>query len=226
MPPLEKYILHRIAVVDDKLLDNLKNYDFVNTTSTLMDFINNDLSPLLFDIRKDTLYCGGKTDPTRRAYLNVLDIVFHALVRWWAPIFVFSTEEAWLTRFPNRESLHLATTHNYAGWRNDSLELTWEFVRSVREKVSLKMEPLRKSGTVGSGLETRVEILAKTSDIEIMKSMNFEQICLVSSVIFSESEELQVDIILHTGNKCDRCWKYADTVEDVCQRCSDVLMEI
>ena len=43
----------------------------------------------------------------RRAYRTVLDTLFHALVRWLAPVLVFTTEEVWGTRFPDAGSVHL-----------------------------------------------------------------------------------------------------------------------
>ena len=43
----------------------------------------------------------------RRAYRTVLDIVFHALVRWVSPILCFTTEEVWQTRYPDGGSVHL-----------------------------------------------------------------------------------------------------------------------
>jgi isoleucyl-tRNA synthetase len=43
----------------------------------------------------------------RRSYRTVLDILFHAMVRYAAPVLVFTAEEVWGTRFPNAESVHL-----------------------------------------------------------------------------------------------------------------------
>ena len=76
------------------------------------DFANNDLSAFYFDIRKDSLYCdvnaaSGFELDKRRAYRTVLDIIFHALVRWAAPVLVFTSEEVWGTRYPDAGSVHL-----------------------------------------------------------------------------------------------------------------------
>src|SRR5690606_7145539 len=65
-----------------------------------------------FDIRKDVLYCDlGPAAPlgtdTRRAYRSVLDVLFHALVRYAAPVLVFTSEEVWGTRYPEAGSVHL-----------------------------------------------------------------------------------------------------------------------
>ena len=44
--------------------------------------------------------CAG-VGPKRRAYRTVLDTLFHALVRWLAPVLVFTSEEVWGTRYPD-----------------------------------------------------------------------------------------------------------------------------
>ena len=69
-------------------------------TRALTDFCNEDLSAFFFDIRKDALYCevGPKMplgSAKRRAYRTVLDTLFHALIRYAAPVLVFTAEEVW-----------------------------------------------------------------------------------------------------------------------------------
>ena len=51
----------------------------------------------------------GPTAPTRNAYRTVLDLLFHALVRYAAPVLVFTAEEVWSTRYPDEQggSVHL-----------------------------------------------------------------------------------------------------------------------
>ena len=76
------------------------DFDFNTYTRALTDFCNEDLSAFFFDIRKDRLYCDAPSDPERRAYRTVLDTLFHALVRYAAPVLVFTAEEVWGTRYP------------------------------------------------------------------------------------------------------------------------------
>jgi isoleucyl-tRNA synthetase len=59
-----------------------------------------DLSAFYFDIRKDALYCDAPDSLRRRAARTVLDILFHRLVTWLAPILPFTMEDVWLSRFP------------------------------------------------------------------------------------------------------------------------------
>ena len=70
MPELERYILHRLAVLDGELRAAVGDFAFSRYTRALTDFANIELSALFFDVRKDVLYCDAPDSPTRRAYLQ------------------------------------------------------------------------------------------------------------------------------------------------------------
>src|SRR4030095_16922251 len=108
MPELERYMLALTAQLDARLRKAVDDYDFNDYTRALTDFCNEDLSAFYFDILKDSLYSDARSDPKRRAYRTVLDILFEALVRWASPVLVFTSEEVWGTRYPAADSVHLA----------------------------------------------------------------------------------------------------------------------
>ena len=85
----------------------VNDFDFNSYTRLLVDFCNEDLSAFFFDIRKDRLYCDAPDAGARKAYRAVLDILFHALVRYAAPVIVFTAEEVWQSRYPDSDSVHL-----------------------------------------------------------------------------------------------------------------------
>jgi isoleucyl-tRNA synthetase len=107
MPELERYMLHLLAALDADLRTATEAFDFNTYVRRLTEFCNEDLSAFFFDIRKDCLYCDAEDDPKRMAYRTVLDVMFHALVRYAAPVLVFTAEEVWATRFPEAGSVHL-----------------------------------------------------------------------------------------------------------------------
>ena len=53
---LEKYILHKLFIINETVETHLKNYNFHKLYKELLNFAL-DLSSFYFDIRKDTLYC-------------------------------------------------------------------------------------------------------------------------------------------------------------------------
>jgi len=108
MPELERYILHRLAILDAQLKEHINDFAFGPYMRALSTFMQEDLSAFFFDIRKDCLYCDAPSDPKRRAYRSAMDILFHALTRYIAPILVFTAEEIWQSRFPDEnDSIHL-----------------------------------------------------------------------------------------------------------------------
>ena len=128
MPELERYMLSLLADLDGKLARAVDDFDFNSYTRLLADFCNEDLSAFYFDIRKDVLYCDlGPAAPlgtdTRRAYRSVLDILFHALVRYAAPVLVFTSEEVWGTRYPDAGSVHLLEWPTVEARWNDSVAI-------------------------------------------------------------------------------------------------------
>src|SRR5690606_1787020 len=107
MPELERYVLALLGRLDATLKQATLDFDFNTYTRALIDFCNEDLSAFYFDIRKDSLYCDAPGDPKRRAYRSVLDTLFHALIRYAAPVMVFTAEEVWASRYPDGGSVHL-----------------------------------------------------------------------------------------------------------------------
>ncbi len=131
MPELERYVLALLARLDATLRQAVADYDFNTYVRALTDFCNEDLSAFFFDIRKDCLYCDAAGDPKRMAYRTVLDVLFHALVRYAAPVLVFTAEEVWRTRFADAGSVHLLEWAvipevwqgiSYQGWGEDSID--------------------------------------------------------------------------------------------------------
>jgi isoleucyl-tRNA synthetase len=236
MPELERYVLHLLADMDGKLRQAVEDFDFNTYVRLITDFANNDLSAFFFDIRKDSLYCDAVTNPKRMAYRTVLDILFHALVRYAAPVLVFTAEEVWRTRFPDEaESVHfLEWPEVDAGWVNETLWKKWRHIRGARIYVNEQIEPERREKTIGSSLEAEVSLLAFSHDIaDVLDSVDFTEICIAAKidVVFQEDDH-QLDLVAKrhftktTNHKCGRCWRHLPEVSDdgtLCGRCEDVV---
>ena len=122
MPELERWVLHRLAELDETVRQGYSAYDFQGVFQAIFNFATVELSAFYFDIRKDALYCDGPSD-RRNASRTVLDILFHRLTTWLAPVLVFTMEEVWLERFPGDDSsVHLIDIPETPGaWRDDAL---------------------------------------------------------------------------------------------------------
>ena len=87
---LEQYILHKLFMLDNSIKNNLENYNFHKLYKELLNFCSLDLSSFYFDIRKDVLYCDSINSKKRKDCVLVLNIILECLIKWFAPIFVFT----------------------------------------------------------------------------------------------------------------------------------------
>lgn len=242
MPELEQWVLHRLAELDTRVRDGYTAYDFQGVFQAIFTFATVDLSAFYFDVRKDVLYCDGDT-VERRAARTVLDILFHRLTTWLAPVLVFTMEEVWLERFGGEESsVHLIDIpETPAEWLNPELAEKWTMIRRVRRVVTAALEVQRTEKVIGASLEAApVLYLADTSVKEMLEQMPFADICITSDLTLStdtapqdaftmaDIDGIAVSFVKAEGAKCGRCWKILPDVgthshADVCGRCNDAL---
>jgi len=224
MPELERYTLHKLAELDGKLRQCIADYDFNEYTRLLTEFANEDLSAFLFDIRKDRLYCDDPAWVERRAYRTVLDTLFHALVRYAAPVLVFTAEEVWTTRFPDAKSIHLQQIDPLPeNWTDEALATRFAALRALREDVTEAIEPLRREKTIRSSNEAAVSVPAQAMP-EGFTLDDLAELFIAASVATHDGEG--VTVTRSSCNKCGRCWRLLPSVAedgDLCSRCEEVV---
>ncbi len=245
MPELERWVLHRLAELDHKVRRGYAAYDFQGVFRAIFEFATVDLSAFYFDIRKDALYCDGPSE-RRRAALTVLDIVFHRLTTWLAPVLVFTMEEVWLERFPGaKSSVHLTDMPTTpADWLDEPLAAKWAGIRRVRRVVTAALEIQRRDKVIGASLEAAPVVHVEDGDIlKALKTVAFDDICITSAITVSgdpspseafrlpEIDGVGVVFELADGEKCQRCWKLLPDVgahshPGVCGRCDEALSQV
>ncbi|MFN5243931.1 MAG: isoleucine--tRNA ligase [Novosphingobium sp.] len=219
MPELERYMLGQLKRLDTTIRAAIDSYDFNEYTRALTDFCNEDLSAFFFDIRKDRLYCDDPAGIERRAYRTVLDVLFQALVRYAAPVLVFTAEEVWTTRFPDRGSVHLQELHELPKeWLDDALAERFATLRALRGQVLEAIEPLRREKVLGSGLEAEVTVPADAPEADLA------ELFITAKVIRGQGDA--VTVTRTSDHKCGRCWRHLPDVAedgDLCGRCESVV---
>ncbi|MEP9400336.1 isoleucine--tRNA ligase [Sphingomonas sp. VNH70] len=220
MPGLERYVLHLLGTLDAELKAAAEAYEFNRYARALIDFANEDLSAFFFDIRKDSLYCDAADDPKRRAYRTVLDTLFHALVRYAAPILAFTAEEVWQARFPSEDgSVHLLEWPELPHLPADMpLGTEWATLRALRQQVTEAIEPLRRAKTVRSSLEAEVTVPDLPLDPQ-----ELAELFIVAKVTQADGE---VTVARTDYAKCGRCWRHLPEVAAdgaLCDRCAKVV---
>ena len=227
-PELERYMLHLTAELDAKLRQAVDEFDFNTYVRALTDFANEDLSAFYFHIRKDSLYCDAPSLLKRRAYRTVLDTLFHALVRWLAPVLVFTSEEVWGTRYPDGGSAHLLEWPEVPAV--DADDAKWLALRALRTQVTEAIEPLRRDKVIGSSLEAKVAIgLPEDHDRPNVTAAELAELLIVSEAVIDHVAHGPVAVVHRTDyHKCGRCWRLLpEVVEDgdLCDRCKEVVGE-
>ena len=220
MPELERYVLALLAKLDATLRQSAADYDFNTYVRALTDFCNEDLSAFFFDIRKDCLYCDAPDSVKRRAYRTVLDMLFQALIRWAAPVIVFTAEEVWQTRYPNPDaSVHLLEWPIVdANWADADLIARWGDLRALRTDVTEAIEPLRRDKVIGSSLAAQVVVPASAPEADLA------ELFITGTVTRGQGDGVQITPT--TDHKCGRCWRHLPEVAEdgaLCGRCEDVV---
>ena len=208
-PELEQFMLHKIYSLDSNFKKYFKNYDFHNLYKELLNFCTVDLSAFYFDIRKDCLYCDAKDSSKRQSAILLLKITLNALLKWFAPILSFTTEEIFKL-VGNKKSIHLEKFINFpVNFKNDNLNLKWLELIKIRDKCNLSIEEKRSSKIIGSSLEALLKIKLNKENFEITKGIDLSELCITSSaqVEKTEKNEIFVETEKAKGNKCSVCWK-------------------
>ena len=243
MPELERWVLHRLAELDAEVRKGYSAYDFQGVFQKLFQFCTVDLSAVYFDIRKDSLYCDAPGSHTRRSARTLLDILFHRLTTWLAPILVFTTEDVWLSRFPGEEeSVHLQDmTETPVAWLDEALAAKWAQLRQVRRAVTAALEVQRTAKVIGASLEAAPVVHVEDAGaLAALRSVDFADLCITSGLFLTadpapaeafrlpEVPGVGVVFELALGEKCQRCWKILPDVGShkhphTCARCNAAL---
>jgi isoleucyl-tRNA synthetase len=221
MPPLERFILHRLWQLDEQVRSAYEGYRFMDVWRPIVDFCSGDLSALYFDVRKDSLYCDRPDEVRRRAARTVMDAVFERLTIWLNPLAPFTMEEAWTTRFPQGGSNALRVFPDTPdAWRSDVAAARWAKVQEVTRAVTGALEVERREKRIGSALEAAPKVwiadpdlLAAFDGLDAAEVFRTSQAELVAGVgpesAFRSPDVANVAVEPHRaqGAKCARSWR-------------------
>ncbi|OHB34394.1 MAG: isoleucine--tRNA ligase [Phenylobacterium sp. RIFCSPHIGHO2_01_FULL_70_10] len=221
MPPLERFILHRLQELDLEVRAAYEAYAFQDVIRPLIAFCQEELSALFFDVRRDALYCDMPSALRRRAARTVMDLVFERLTVWLAPLMPFTTEEAWATRFPDAGPNALRVfPQTPAEWRNEAEAARWAKVQAVTAVVTGALEVERREKRIGAALEAAPvvhiadpELLAAFEGLDPAEVFRTSQASLVAgegpagAFRLAEQSKVAVEPRKAEGRKCARSWR-------------------
>jgi isoleucyl-tRNA synthetase len=223
---LEQYVLHKLFIIDKSVKDNLKNYNFHKLYKELLNFCTLDLSSFYFDIRKDVLYCDSINSKKRKDCVIILNIVLECLLKWFAPILVFTSDEIYNLLEKKDESIH---EHIFvevpANWKNDELNNKWVKLFKIKQEANIAIEEKRSNKEIGSSLEAEIKIKINNKNFDLLEGIDLAEYFITSKaekIKSNNQEELKIEVKKTIGTKCIRCWKI---LEKNCTRCEEVMLE-
>jgi isoleucyl-tRNA synthetase len=246
-PELERFMLHRLSELDAAVREAYATFDYKRVVAQIAHFMTNDLSAFYFDIRKDTLYCDPPSSLARKSALSAIDILCDALLRWLAPILVFTCDEAFLAyRGDSAASIHLMTFRDDLGAFHDrGLADKWDQIRDIRRVVTGALELERAQKRIGSSLEAApILYVADPQQRALLDDIDFAEVCITSQIHIQSGQGpadafrlpdvrgVAVVPARAEGRKCARSWRYSPLVgsdqefPDVTPRDAEALREL
>jgi len=253
LEPVDRWLLHRIQKVIGTVRDYYDRWLFHLITKEVVTLCNIDLSSLYLDMVKDKLYCSGPAKP-RKSSQTAIYLALRSLLSIFAPVLSFTTEEAHLVMTESvmkpaglefEESVHL---NDFPvpdpAYIDDALGAEWDLLLRVRGDVMKPIEDLRgeeKEVRIGHSLEAEVTLYADGEILDLLERNRDElaQVLVVSNVELENGdaatadayrgELVTVSVRKSTRPKCERCWRYLQSVGDdpdhptLCARCADVV---
>jgi len=228
-PELERFMLHQIFSLNKNFEKYFKEYNFHKLYKELLNFCSLDLSAFYFDIRKDILYCDEINSTKRKMCINLLGIILDMLLKWFAPILSFTTEEIFqIINQGQKISIHLESFPDIPSkWQNKKLCEKWEKLKIVRNVANAAIETKRSSKDIGSSLEADVQVYLSEEYLKIVKDIDLSEYLITSKAepkkinndkgLFEIKEVANIKILVKKakGEKCSRCWKI---LENPCTR--------
>ena len=244
---LDKYALMKLDEVIEVARKAYEEYDYHTAAHSIHNFCVVDMSNFYFDVLKDRLYTSAPNSKTRRAAQTVLYKVLDALTLILTPILAFTADEIWLamphdkSRNPESPLFNEIPQPDFIE-ADDAFIAKWDKIHAVRVDVQKALELARNEKIIGKPLEASVALYADGELYDFLKSVEAElpEIFITSYVtvesgegeVKGDVEGLSVTISKAQGEKCERCWKYSDTVGNceehptLCAHCAEVMKEL
>ncbi len=223
---LEQYILNKIYNLDLVIKDNLKNYNFHKLYKELLNFCSLDLSSFYFDIRKDVLYCDSINSKKRRNCVIVLNIILECLLKWFAPILVFTCDEVYSLISKDKKNIHEHVFPKIPeNWKNKILNKKWNELYIIKQEANVAIEQKRTSKEIGSSLEAEIKIFTNNENFKLLEGIDLAEYFITSRAekfVDDKIKTLKIEVKKAEGNKCPRCWKI---LTEKCQRCEKASLE-
>ncbi len=258
MDPLDRHALDVVARAHIRMQKAYADFEFHKIFHTLHNLCTTDLSANYLDILKDRLYASGATSMERRSAQTALWHILGVVLRNMAPILSFTAEEVHNFIPETLRSPDLQTVFALPSLTEDDLQqgyllsdeerAKWVNLFALRAAIIKAIEPLRKDGSIGHSLDTKVNLyigknLQNTLNELLSDTLeDMRAICIISqlhiedfataptdAILPDDMQEVAIVVEKAQGEKCERCWIYNTNLgtdpnhPSLCPRCTKVM---
>ncbi len=234
---LESFDQYMLCLLDDvnaKAIKAYDEYDFVEMSKILTNFMTNELSSYYLDYAKDILYIEKRDSLRRRQVQTVIYNVVDTLCKLWAPVLVYTMEEVH-DNYRNDDTsihdLHFNAVKNYPNAK--ALEEDFTRLNLIRNDVLKALEEARQEKVIGKSLDAHILLHLDKKDEELLKKHFLDheyQWLIVSALSYTNEPQkaydtIEVGVKKAEGHVCPRCWNItkSDHEEGLCDRCFEIL---
>lgn len=246
---LDRWALMKLNDLVAKVIKGYDDYEFHVVLHAIHNFCVVDMSNFYLDVIKDRLYCEEKNGVLRRSAQTAMYEILDALVRMIAPILCFTADEIWQA-MPHRDGddaanivLNAMPKANPAWEFAEEASSKWDKLIALRDDVNKALEEARKNKVIGKPLEAWVTVYADDETAALLETVPADELaalCIVSNLrvirgngegMQGENLPVQIAIERASGDKCERCWMYVDSIGQdskhptLCARCAAVVGE-
>lgn len=246
---LDRWALMKLNDLVAKVIKGYDDYEFHVVLHAIHNFCVVDMSNFYLDVIKDRLYCEEKNGVLRRSAQTAMYEILDALVRMIAPILCFTADEIWQA-MPHRDGddaanivLNAMPKANPAWAFAEEASSKWDKLIALRDDVNKALEEARKNKVIGKPLEAWVTVYADDETADLLETVPADELaalCIVSKLrvirgngegMQGENLPVQIAIERASGDKCERCWMYVDSIghdskhPTLCARCAAVVGE-
>jgi isoleucyl-tRNA synthetase len=239
LTPLDQWALNELAVLTDAVTDAYEKYEFHRVYQLMNRFYTVTLSARYHDFLKDRLYTYRTDSHERRSAQTVIYYHIQTLTRLWAPILVFTCDEALKEGLATADSLNSIHLEDWPtvpeSWRMAGTAGEVEQLLDIRDAVNEKLEALRADKKIGKSVEAALSLSVQPdSELAGILRKHSEQLAelyIVSTVTIipdANSDPVSIDVSVADGERCPRCWRTVAEQQPtsfgpVCPRCADAL---
>ncbi|WDI79389.1 class I tRNA ligase family protein [Candidatus Vidania fulgoroideae] len=216
---IDKYFYIKTKIKINKIISNIKKYNFHIVIKILENFFTKDLSNIFFEILKDRIYILNKNSKSRTSAQTVLKYIGKEFSRILFIFTPFLSNELWIFFSKNKITEKKLKIKKIT---EKKLYKKWKKIFIVRKKILDKI--IFKDKNYLKKLKIIIKFKKKEYNIFKKYKKELKYLFLVRKVVIKLSKKNKFKIIIDKNiKKCLRCWRYYKKIKKTCLICRKII---